>query len=175
MSLRYYKTIEGSAANAAYLVVKQQSEIMKQQAKQFAELFDGEPLFSTSMTGREFAGIQLNNFENRPDNHLWTKPTSQNGGVSRPRAKPLCAAHKKEQEALNNRYMQNTPAIKEASFKPLFESLGSDWGQMLFCGISFFEHERILYISTKAELANCTEILASEYLAADIARELITN
>ncbi len=175
MSLRYYKTIEGSDANTAYLVVKQQTEVMKQQALKFAELFDGTPVFSTSMTGREFAGIELNNFENRPDNHFWTKPTKQNGGVSNPRSKPLCAAHRGGLEALNNSYMQHRPEITEVSFNPLFKSLGSDWGTMLFCGISFFEHDRILYISTKAELAHCTEILASEYLAADAARMSATN
>jgi hypothetical protein len=171
MTARYYKTVAGSEANAAYVTVQQQTKDMIAAAKRFAALFDGTPVFATDFHGRNFKGIKLNNFEERPDKHLWTKPIKQWGFISSPRGKALIAADKTELEALNNRYMQHTPAIREVSFDPLFQELGTDWGNLLFCGISFFDHEGILYISTKAELKNCTEILASEYAAADKARQ----
>ena len=170
MTVRYYKTNAGSEANAAYEVVKQQTETLKQQAQSFAELFDGSPVLVTSITGRKFKGIQLNNFNSRPDNHLWTKPVERNHSVSYPRGKALKAADKAELEALKKRYWPNKPQKTEVSFDPLFSALGSNWGTLLCCGISFFEHDSALYITTKAELTDCTEILASEYSAADKAR-----
>lgn len=167
MTTRYYKAVASSAPAKSYEIIAQLNKEMVTACESFAELFNGVAVYATSADCRRFAGIRLTDFESRADKHLWTKPTKQNGYVSFVRSKAPSAAHKAEHEALQLRYSKNKPELTQVSFDSLYKDLGTDWGILLFVGISFFSHNGDLYISTKSRLQNCTEILASEYDAAD--------
>lgn len=167
MTVRYYKAVAGSEPATSFKILDQLSKEMSMVNQSFAQLFDGVAVYATSADSRRFAGIRLKDYESRADKHLWTKPTKQNGYVSSVRSKPLSQAHKAEHEALQQRYLKNKPELSQVSFDMLYKDLGTNWGELLFTGISFFSHNDDLYISTKASLKNCTEILGSEYSAAE--------
>lgn len=60
----------------------------------------------------------------------------------------------------------------KADLAPVLAAMGTDWGNLFFTGIAFFQHDGAIYVSTSAKLAPCmVEILASEYNAAKAAYE----
>lgn len=165
MTIRYFKT-QSPTVLAANKAIQQQKNELLEQVRVFEKLFDGKAVLSHSFTGFGFCGLKLHNFNNRPDNHLWTKPMKHNGFVSHPRGKAPKVADKVALEALNNNYMRNTPTIREVKYEPFYQELGTNWGEVMLSGIAFFEHNGFVFISTQLELKDCTEIVASEYATA---------
>ena len=61
----------------------------------------------------------------------------------------------------------NYPTLR-VCFNPFLQSLGTEWGELLFTGIGYFQGvDGYIYVETGATLAeHMVEILHSEYLAA---------
>lgn len=155
-----YKTTDTSVLDAwnHHLEEKQQ---MNTEMKAFAAHFDAEAVLVRDIHGVHFHGLQLKNFNERSDADLWTKP-SRDFSVSRPRA--TCKGKADELKALQEKYKSLKPAGNEASYEPIYNALGFNWGALFMQGgFSAFEVTGTLYVKTPIQVKNATEILSSEF------------
>lgn len=172
----YYKTSEKEAV-AAYAAYAEQNTGVVAEAKAFADRFNATPVYRHDLFGRSFFGLKFSPALTSP---LWTKPGD--GDTQRPRtALPRDISRTSTPEArkrlnamlkaLYAEYSENFPKGK-ASLEPLWESIGTDWGSLLLCGVGFFATDEAIYVSTPARLNDrVTEIIASEYnKAREVAR-----
>lgn len=144
-----------------------QEEDMKKQASTFAALFGGKPVYQKTMCDWRFYGVL---FFGRAYGHedLWTKGTSKNGGARQPRVK-VPANLKRESEALWQLWNDQRPHIT-ADREAFYESIGLDWGNLMFCGFASFRYGDVIYVETRATPkpeAGGVEILGSEFAAAE--------
>lgn len=157
---------------AAYAAYAEQNTEVVAEAKAFAEQFKATPVYKHDIFGRSFFGLKFSPALTSP---LWTKPGD--GDTQRPRgALPRDVSRTSTPEAkkrlnaslkeLDAKYSENYPKAK-ASLEPLWESIGTDWGSLLLCGVGYFATAEAVYVSTTASLNDrVTEILASEYSTA---------
>ncbi|MBC7703160.1 MAG: hypothetical protein H7274_04325 [Rhodoferax sp.] len=110
----------------------------------------------------EFAGIK---FSPRKDYLHWSIPTTQNGGMQRPRStsKGMTPEQRAEGRALRELWNDYHPKLK-TSFKPVFDAMGYDWNWMQ--GYTLFTGDGVLYFRTEGKPSLGIEILGSEYEAA---------
>ena len=160
---RYYKTTDSGvlAAHAAFNAAK---EALIEKANALGKEFDGKPKFSSDVNRFKCAHLVLNNYHQREDKDLWTKP-DQNY-LSAPRRGKV-KGKAKEQKELQDRYWDMFPESVEAN--PLYESMGMNWGELLFGGgFTMFSHGGAIYLRTGAKVGQMmTEILGSEFDAAE--------
>jgi hypothetical protein len=172
MSNAFYKTSDPTvlAAMAAY---EADGKSVAAVGGAFAEHFGGRLLTSSTVHGREVAGLY---FRPAKDDPLWTKPDAERAGMQRPRGS-LRKGTKEERHALANLqadWKARFPAMK-ADLAPVLAAMGTDWGALFFSGFAMFQHDDgVVYVATSAQLATCmVEIRASEYNAARIAYESV--
>lgn len=168
--MSYWK-FTSKEALAAWEEMERQEAELKAQGESFAALFGGKPVYQKTMCDWRFYGVRF-------DGHvyvaadLWTKPTSKNGYAQQPRVK-VPASLKRESEALWLLWYAQRPSVT-ADRKSFYESIGLDWGNLLFSGFDSFRSGDVIYVQTgatpKAE-AGGVEILGSEYGAARKAEE----
>lgn len=164
MSNVYYKTSapEVLAALAAYSTEAQRVRALGQV---FAAKFGGTLLSRHDAHGYEVGGLR---FEPRNTSPLWTVPDAKNAGAQRPRAS-LAKAEPDQREELKQLladWIANFPKDR-ADYASVLEAIGTDWGNLLFCGISAFEVDGAFYVATSAKLNDrMVEILGSEFDAA---------
>ncbi len=165
MSAAFYKSSD-AAVLSALAAYEAEVAIVAAAGKQFAAHFGGKPLTRGDLMGRRVAGLC---FEPAKDDPMWTKPDAKQAGMQRPRASVKGAT--KEQRAalaeLSADWEARFPTVK-ADLAPVLTAMGSDWGNLIFCGFAMFRHDGgAVYVATSAPLAPCmVEILASEYSAA---------
>lgn len=160
--MSYFKTND-PAVLAAYQSVKAQTAALKQQAKVFGDRFGGEGLVSFSASGHRFAGVRF--FHQQPLD-IWT--TWDNNGMQRPRRKPKAGTPQDRRDALkalNEDWEANAPT-EQVSMDPFFQSVGTDWGNVMFNGASWFQRGEWIYFKTFIKLS-AQEILGSEFEAAE--------
>lgn len=107
-----------------------------------------------------------------PDPLLWTKEEGKNHWQQRPRGvlpkgckDPVL---KEKLRVLKEEY--NAARVRrEVSREPFYNSVGTDWGELLFCGLRWFTVDGWMYLQTSANLKNenLVEIMGSEYLRAE--------
>lgn len=158
-------------ALAAWDEMARQEEELKSHGSSFAALFGGKPVYQKTACDWRFYGVL---FFGRAYGHedLWTKGTTKNGGARLPRVK-VPTSMKRESEALWQLWNDNRPHIN-ADRKAFYESIGLDWGNLIFSGLSMFRHGDVIYVDTGATPkpeAGGVEILGSEYGAARKAAE----
>lgn len=167
MSAAFYKTTT-VAVLEAWANYEAEAALVASAGKAFAEHFGGKLLTRADAHGREVAGLR---FAPAKDDPLWTKPNQQAYGRQHPRAS-LRKGTKEQRQALvtlQADWKARFPTEK-ADLAPVLAAMGTAWGALFFCGISFFEHGGAIYINTSAQLApHMQEILASEYSAASTA------
>lgn len=160
---RYYKTTDSNvlAAHAAFNAAK---EALIEKANALGKEFDGKPKFSSDVNRFKCAHLVLNNYHQREDKDLWTKP-DQNS-LSAPRRGKV-KGKAKEQKELQDRYWGMFPESVNAN--PLYESMGLNWGELLFGGgFTMFAHGGAIYLRTGAKVGQMmTEIIGSEFDAAE--------
>ena len=158
-------------ALAAWDEMERQEAELKKQGDEFSALFGGKPVYQKTACDWRFYGVRFDGREyNNPA--LWTKATSKNGYAQQPRVK-VPSALKRESEALWQLWNEHRPH-KIADREAFYQSIGLDWGNLLFSGFAMFRHGDVIYVETgatpKAE-AGGVEILGSEYDAARKAAE----
>lgn len=168
--MSYWK-FTSKEALAAWDEMERQEAVLKEQGESFAALFGGKPVYQKTVCDWRFYGVRF-------DGHvyvaadLWTKPTSKNGYAQQPRVK-VPTSLKRESEALWQLWNAQRPSVT-ADREAFYESIGLDWGNLIFSGFSMFRHGDVIYAETgatpKAE-AGGVEILGSEYGAARKAAE----
>lgn len=142
----------------------------------FAAEYDAEAVVLGDSTRVYFGGINFKN-NSAVNREIWRKP-DRKFKTSDLRVKPTKKefqsefdAEIKKWKALKAKYFPNGSEVKKRDF---YKTLGFDWGDMFFNSFACFEHNSFLYIdssiSTVAEHA--TEILGSEYQAADADRKI---
>lgn len=158
-------------ALAAWDDMERQEAELKKQGEAFAALFGGKPVYQKTVCDWRFYGVRFDGREyNNPQ--LWTKATSKNGYAQMPRVK-VPTSLKRESEALWQLWNNQRPHIN-ADREAFYESIGLDWGNLLFSGFSMFRHGDVIYAETGATPkpeAGGVEILGSEYGAARKAAE----
>ena len=155
-----YKTTDTSVLDAWNCHLEEKRQI-NADMKAFAAHFDAEAVLVRNIHGVRFHGLQLNGFNSRSDADLWTKP-SRDFSVSRPRA--TCKGKADELKALQEKYKSLKPARDEASYEPIYNALGFNWGALFMQGgFSAFELTGTLYVKTPIQVKNATEILGSEF------------
>ena len=171
MSTAFYKTSD-PAVLATWAVYKAEAEKVEAAGTAFSEHFGGKLLTYSDVHGRRVAGLRFVPVKADP---LWTKPEAQAHGRQRPRSS-LKKATKEQRQALAELQADYDARFPKdsADLVPVLTAFGTDWGLIVLCGIGFFEHDGVIYVSTSAPLAPCmVEIVASEYSAAKAAYEKI--
>ena len=84
--MKYFKSINQEPVQA-WNDYHSNGAALKASMVEFASNFDAKALFLFRDDGHHFYGLCLNNYNERSDTHLWTKPNSQNGYTSRPRSR----------------------------------------------------------------------------------------
>jgi len=167
--MTFYKS-SNDIVPTAWNEYKKDADIFLKKYKQFAANFDAKPLIGFSVTGHRFHGIILDNYEDREDKALWTLPRKNTRMVSKVRSSIKDKSLKEELSNLKEKYKNLKPAQFEVSTDELLTSMGTDWGNLVFIGISWQMVNNILYVETSIKLnENMQEILGSEY------REAIAN
>lgn len=171
MSRAFYKTSD-PAVLAALAAYESDVDAVRAAGAEFAKHFGGKMVVTSGLHGCGVAGLRFNPAKTDP---LWTKPDAQRANMQRPRATVKGAT--KEQKAalaeLSADWQARFPKEK-ADLEPVLAVVGTDWGNLFFCGFDMYQHDGHVYASTSAKLAPCmVEILASEYSAAKAAHESI--
>lgn len=171
MSAAFYKTTD-PAVLGAWAAYEAEAIAVSAAGRAFAEHFGGKLLTRADSHGRSVAGLR---FDPIKDDPLWTKPDGQAHGRQHPRAS-LKKSTKEQRQALADLqadWNARFPRTK-ADLEPVLAAMGTDWGNLFFCGFSVFVCDSTIYAATSAKLAPCmVEILTSEYNAAKAAYENI--
>lgn len=127
------------------------------------EEFGGNLIFRQDVNRVSFGGLSFDG--TLPEHaHLWTKPVRRNGNIIRPRASIKGADDKALLKELKVKYAELLPSDTSVSLEPLYQSIGTSWGDIMFAGISWFKRGDYLYLKTTAKLgSDCVEIMGSEY------------
>lgn len=163
--MSYWKFTSAEALAAWDDMEKQEAELRKK-GKEFAALFGAEPVFQRTINEVRFYGVRFDVIVH-VHHALWTKATSKNGFAQMPKVK-VPADLKWKSETLWEQWNDHRPSIK-VNRDAMFESIGYDWGNLLFAGFEIFRHADVIYVQTKATPkpeAGGVEILGSEYAAA---------
>lgn len=169
MSAAFYKTSDPAVLNA---LAAYEADVAAVRAAgvEFAKRFGGKMVATSGLHGCGIAGL---NFTPAKADPLWTKPNAQRANMQRPRATVKGAT--KEQKASLAELQADWDARfpkEKADLDPVLSAMGTDWGNLFFCGLAMFQHDGSVYASTSAPLAPCmVEILSSEYSAANAAYE----
>ena len=184
MTIKYYKTCTLEVMSA-YAEMQAATKVLTDNCKVFANKFDAVNIMKTSMTGRNFGGLYLNNYATRDDKHLWTTPNRNN--ISWPRAninvktykeslrfKSLTPEEVKQKvkqakldlKELESKYKKERVGMDCVDFDKFFASFGTDWANLMFGGLQWFDYGNTLYLVTKNTLP-LIEILGSEYELAE--------
>lgn len=161
MSTAFYKSSD-SELMAAWSTYKAEVGSVRAAGKEFAAHFGGKLLMHSDFHGCSVAGVC---FQPAKDDPLWTKPDAQRAGEQHPRYS-LRKGTKEQRQALAELLMEWSKHFpkQKADLAPVLAAMGTDWGDLFFCGIAYFQHGGAIYVSTSAKLAPCmVEILASEF------------
>ncbi|WMC11712.1 hypothetical protein PU634_04935 [Oceanimonas pelagia] len=164
MSTKYYKTSE-PAVIAAYQKMMADAHDLRDRAQACCNEFDAMPVIGQCAREYRYHGMRLNGFDVREDRHLWTRPDPNYGGLSKVRSR--LTGHSAELKELRARVKQHWPEPDTVSKDGLYQALGTNWGNILLCGIAITEYNGTLYLATSATLTGCTEITGSEYQQAE--------
>lgn len=189
---KYYKTNCEKVLSAISQMNQEKDNLVKKIDK-IASHFNARAMTSTSTTGVRFGGLVLNNYQGysweknqpiREDKILWTSPNSNNiswprtsltkkhfepliRGMDDQNAKELMKSKRLELKELQDEYSEMTKGIESISFDSFFESIGTDWGNLMFSGLNWFECNGYVYLASGMDLSSsATEILGSEFESA---------
>lgn len=173
MSTRYYR-ISYPEALAAWDAYEQASDAVDDSCKAFAAQHPGaSPVYSFSVHGQAFHGLRFDPPKVSP---LWTVAQSKDGMVQRPRSalpksfKGDRPAALQELKALKDAWAAAVPTRGRGGFASrdvLWAALGTDWGSLLFNGITWHRQGDAIYVATPAKLdPRAVEITGSEFDAA---------
>lgn len=164
MVAKYYKTTDPEVI-AAWREYQRQVKATQDAGEAFASEFGATALFRNTIHGYEFAGITFKGEEPFMGKALWTKPERSGAGRQHP-LKRVPASLKEESQKLKEMWDAKFPQQK-AEREPLLNSVGLDWGNVIFGGgFEFFEIDGVAYFKTSAQLEGAppvTEITGSEY------------
>lgn len=166
--MNYYKTND-TAVMAVWRGINTTHKALAEQASKFAEAHGASgSIRQSGLTDIRFGGLV---FDPKKDSKLWTKPYRESR-MQRPRqsVSGLSADEKVEHKELLTLWSVGVPKLT-VDLRPLYEAMGTDWGQLLFSGIGYFEGaDGYLYVQTGGLLSPCmVEILGSEFDAAKAA------
>lgn len=170
MNALYYKSINDEPAKA----LAEYEQAKKAYGKLFEQLtnhFNATAIFHFSNHGMTFYGISFNDYESVQDKELWTKPDHKSKGACRIRSSVRGKGNAQKLKALKETYDSLLPKNAEPPSRyPFYDSIGTNWGDILFSGLKWFVHEGSVYIATGLKLTkNVTEITGSEFSDAELA------
>lgn len=163
-----YKITNPEAAKAckAYNAAE---EALREIGSGFAARYPG----SKAVYAYDAHGIRLFGLAFTPANPspLWTRPQRDGGEIQRPRtapAKNVKGEERRQQvadlKALNEEWAAHYPKAAKVDREPVLTAMGTDWGSAMICGISYFEHEGVVYVKTSMQpREGWQEIFNSEY------------
>lgn len=162
MAKKFYKS---ESAVIAWDYYYESLNAMKKECDAFALVFGGNgALISFTITGHSFYGIDFKGCV--PENsELWTKPRKQNEFTAHPRSSVKGKDLKLALKELNDKYKALRPNVTTLRFDPIYEALGTNWGDVMFSGMQWFKQGDFIYFSTGTS-SSAEEIMGSEFEAA---------
>ena len=163
--MSFYKTNNQDTLSAIDAHHKERAEL-RDLANSFAKRFGTDKyLILRDVHGYHFGGLK---FDPARDRRFWSVPDRQFGTqYPRKNVPGMTADEKASHKVLLTEWEENVPKLRP-SLEPIYSSIGTDWGNLLFAGIGWFLHDGFLYLETTAKLADhVTEILGSEFKAAE--------
>lgn len=162
--MSYYKTND-SAVMESVKKHKEELASLFDASKKFADYFGGKHVCTRDFTRIRLCGVK---FKPVKDFVLWTKPC-KDYGTQRPRSKAGAGATEEQKIALKTlmaEWIERSPK-HQVELEPLYNAFGTNWGELVFAGIGYFENDGYLYVETSAKLGpQMSEILGSEYMLA---------
>jgi hypothetical protein len=189
MVQKYYKT-NCEKVTGAIRELNSAKDSLVSKVDNIAKHFNARAMTSTSTAGVRFGGLNLNNYHGygwgskspaREDKILWTTPNSNNiswprsnltkshfkdyiRGMNEDEQKAFIKQKRDDLKSLQLEYNEMTKGIDSVSFDGFFESIGTDWGNLMFSGLNWFEFDGFVYLSSGTDFSsNASEILGSEF------------
>ncbi|HGE6046412.1 TPA: hypothetical protein ACGGS3_000626 [Vibrio cholerae] len=169
MNAIYYKSTSDEPVNAL--------ASYREQKESYARLFDpltnhfnAKAIFTYSHHGVSFYSIAFNDYESLEDKDLWTKPDFRSACACRVRSSVKGKDNSQRLKALKEKYDSLIPKDAESpSLHPFYDSIGTNWGDLVFSGMKWFEYDGAVYIATSLKLTkNVIEITGSEFSTAEL-------
>lgn len=163
MTTRYYKTTDAGVLAAA-ATMKAQNEAMTAAALAFKEKYGAAAAVRLGDSqGTRIGGLKFEPPKNDPS---WTKRDKHS--IQAPRATRVKATKEEKAAHAALRWQWEVDFPQErVDYNPMYEALGTNWSNLLFCGLGWAIRPDAVYVLTSAKLADhCVEILGSEYEAA---------
>ncbi|MFC7776737.1 hypothetical protein ACFQW4_06660 [Pantoea sp. GCM10028869] len=163
--MAYWKFIKPEQL-AAWDKLRADETKMRAEGKEFAARFGARPVFSNDISRSVFHGVNFNEVFHVAK-ELWTKPSSNNGFASWPKARAPKGLSE-EFKSLSAEWKVNYPQTK-VSNDEFYSIIGLDWGMLFISGITYFRHGDAIYVETKAQPkqeAEGVEIVGSVFDAA---------
>lgn len=162
--MSFYKT-NAPAVLAAWKEEHAAREKLQAEVDAFAARFGGQGRLYADPA--RFAGLM---FRPAKPRDLWRAPDTD--GLQVPRSAPLKGATAETKEllkALQAEWLAHRP-MGRVSRDPIYQTLGfTNSMDFMFEGLTLFVHDGFLYASTRKAIRSMTEILGSEYHAAESA------
>ncbi|HEY9210378.1 MAG TPA: hypothetical protein VIO56_03115 [Methylotenera sp.] len=166
--IKYYKT-NNPLVIAAFKQLKDDREKLIVKANAFAERFGGDAIMArSSHEFRVFDGLRFNPEKTDP---FWTKPNNKINYAQKPiSANSMSRLNGKSHlTALNKEWYESYPK-ETVSINPLYEALGTHWGEVMFSGLGWLDGGDYFYVTTPLSLnEHLQEITVTEYRAAEAA------
>ncbi|MFK3846641.1 hypothetical protein [Stenotrophomonas sp. NPDC078853] len=163
--MSFFKTNDPAVLEAWHAEKAAKAELQAE-IDTFAQRFGGEGLMYADPP--VLAGIK---FRPAMPRDLWRAP--DNNGLQVPRSSPLkgaTAETKAAIKALQGEWAEHLPSRK-IDTNGVYRALGFDNSLDFFIeGLTMFMHDGFLYASTRKAMPSMTEILGSEYSAAEAGR-----
>jgi hypothetical protein len=161
----FFKTNKLEAINAVTEFFQSKTDLHKASDK-FAKAFEAKAVVTTSINRVSYAGFVFNN-PGKVNTGVWTKPQPSFHRISNLRVKPLKKEFSEEWKAESEKFKklwdECFPNGNAISKNQIYESVGTDWGNVAFAGFGCFLFDGYVYINTGLSNLEATEILGSEY------------
>lgn len=166
--IKYYKT-NNQLVLTAFKQLKDDREKLIAKADVFADKFGGNAVMVRS--GNEFRVFDGLRFNPEKTDPFWTKPNKKFNYAQKPKSiNSTARLHGKTHlAALNKEWYESHPK-ETVSINPLYEALGTHWGEVLFSGLGWLEGDDYFYVITPLSLnEHLQEITVTEYRTAESA------
>ncbi|ENV18774.1 hypothetical protein [Acinetobacter guillouiae] len=170
----FYKVINQVALDTYNKLESDRLEL-RENAQLFADEYEADPVILQDSDSIWFCGIKFQD-NSKVNREIWTKPERQYGH-SRIRTKPLKKSLQSEFDAEKSKwdelYSQYFSQVKRVDKNSFYSTLGLDGSSFFFSSFKCFEYQGAFYIEISIDLKVGVEILGSEYVEAERAKNAL--
>ena len=172
----FYKVINQVALDAYNKLESDRLELRKN-AQLFADEYEADPVILQDSDRIWFCGIKFKD-NSKVNREIWTKPELQYGHSwirTKPLKKNLQSEFDAEKSKWDELYSQYFSQVKRVDKNSFYSTLGLYSSSFFFSSFKCFEYQGAFYIETSIDLKTGVEILGSEYVEAERAKNALKN